>query len=133
MTSEAEAVIREFFDLGASDDFDGMREYLDPDAVWYGTRGGLDQDQVIRGPDAWIEYLHEVQAPWDRFEVEIEELLEAGDMVVVFLRESGHARHADLDVQNELAVIIKVRHQKIVEARGYLDRNEALRAAGLSA
>ena len=132
MTSEAETIVRAFFDLGAADDFEGMRAYLDPDAVWYGTRGGLDQDQVIRGPDAWIEYVREVQAPWDRFEVEVEELLQAGDMVVALLLESAHARHGDLDVQNQTAVNIKVRQGKIVECRGYLDRDEALRAAGLT-
>ena len=84
------------------------------------------------GPDAWVEYLREVQAPWDRFEVVIEELLEAGDMFVALLRERAHARRGDLDVENETAAIIKVRGGKIVEARGYLDREEALKAAGLT-
>ena len=97
-----------------------------------GTRGGLDQDQALRGPDAWVEYLEEVQAPWERFEVEIEELMETGEMVVAFLRESAKARHGDLEVENETAVIIKVKQHKIVEARGYLDRDEALRVAGLA-
>jgi hypothetical protein len=32
---------------------------------------------------------------------------------------------------NDTAAIIKVRQQRIVEMTGYLDRHEALRAAGL--
>jgi ketosteroid isomerase-like protein len=48
------------------------------------------------------------------------------------MRESAQARHGELEVQNDTAVIIKVRQQKIVEATGYLDRNEALRAARLT-
>jgi ketosteroid isomerase-like protein len=36
-------------------------------------------------------------------------------------------------VQNDTAVIIKLRQQRIVEMTGYLDRDEALRAAGLNA
>jgi ketosteroid isomerase-like protein len=132
MTSEAQTVVRAFLDLVAAGDFARMSESLDPEAVWFGTRGGLDEDQVIRGPDAWIEYMREIEEPWTRFDVEVERLTEVGDMVVVFLRESARARHGDLEVQNDTAMIIKVRQQKIVEATGYLDRDEALRAAGLT-
>jgi ketosteroid isomerase-like protein len=131
MTSEALAVVRTFFDLTAADDNAEMREYLDPDVVWFGTRGGLDAQRVIRGPDAFLEYLREVEEPWERFEVEIERLIEVGDAVVAFMRETAQASHGNLDVQNETAAILKVRKRKIVEVRGYLDRDEALRAAGL--
>jgi len=55
MTSEAVAVVRAFFDLGAGGDFARMAESLDPDVVWFGTRGGLDEDQILRGRDEWLE------------------------------------------------------------------------------
>jgi ketosteroid isomerase-like protein len=48
------------------------------------------------------------------------------------LRESARARQGDVDVHNETAMIFKVRGQKIIEATDYLDRDEALRAAGLT-
>ena len=132
MTSEAQAVVRAFFDLIAAGDFARFPESLDPEAVWFGTRGGLDEGQVLRGPDAWIEYMREIEETWKRLDVEVERLTEVGDTVVVFLRESARARHGDLEVQNDTAMIIKVRQQKIIEATGYLDRDEALRAAGLT-
>jgi ketosteroid isomerase-like protein len=50
--------------------------------------------------------------------------------VVAFLRESVRSR-GGLDLQKETAVIIKIREGRITEARGYLDRDEALKAAGL--
>jgi hypothetical protein len=34
-------------------------------------------------------------------------------------------------MQSDTAMLFKVRQQKIVEATGYLDREEALKAAGL--
>ena len=129
MTSEATAVVRRFFELAAAGDYDGMPEIIDTEAIWLGTRGGLDEEQVVRGPDAWIRYMREIDETWERSDVSVERLVEIGDSVVAFLRERAHARHGDLEVQNETAVVIKVRHQKIVEARGYLDRDEALRAA----
>jgi ketosteroid isomerase-like protein len=131
MTSEAVAVVRAFFDLGVAGDFARMADSLDPDVAWFGTRGGLDEDQVLRGRDAWLEYMREIQEPWKRFDVQVERIIDGGDTVVVFMRETAQARHGDLEVQNDTAAIIKVRQQRIVEMTGYLDRHEALRAAGL--
>ena len=133
MTSEAVAVVRAFFDLGAAGDFARMADSLDPDVVWFGTRGGLDEGQVVRGQDGWLEYMQEIQDPWKRFDVEVERIIDGGDAVVVFMRETAETRHGGLEVQNDTAVIIKVRQQRIVEMTGYLDRGEALRAAGLDA
>ena len=53
MTSEAVAVVRAFFELSAAGDLARGAESLDPDVVWFGSRGGLDEDQVLRGRDAW--------------------------------------------------------------------------------
>jgi ketosteroid isomerase-like protein len=64
MTREAVAVVRAFFELGAAGDFARMADSLDPDVVWFGTRGGLDEGQVLRGRHAWLEYMREIQDPW---------------------------------------------------------------------
>jgi ketosteroid isomerase-like protein len=133
MTSEAVAVVRAFFDPGAGGDVARMAESLDPDVVWFGTRGGLDEDQVLRGRDAWLEYMQEIQEPWKRFDVEVERIIDHGDTVIVFMRETAQARHGGLELQNDTAAIIKVRQQRIVEMTGYLDRDEALKAAEIKA
>jgi ketosteroid isomerase-like protein len=134
MTSqEAMAVVRAFFDLAAAGDFAGLAGTLDPDVVFLGTRGGLDEKRVLRGPEAVVEYVSdEITDPWERYEVEAERLIEVGDRVVAFLRETGQPRHGDLEMQSETAMTFKVRQHRIVEARGYLDRDEALRAARLA-
>jgi ketosteroid isomerase-like protein len=129
VSSEALAVVRTFCDALVADDLTRMLEMLDRDVVWFGTRGGLDQDRVLRGHEAFAEYLAEVTELWERFEAEAERLIETGDAVVVFFRETGRARHADLEVESHTAAVFRVRRGKIVEVRGYLDREEALEAA----
>lgn len=129
MSTEALAVVQTFCDAVFADDLARISEMLDRDVVWFGTRGGLDQDRVFRGPEAFVEYLAEVTELWDHFEAEAERLIETGDAVVVFFHETGRARHGDLEVQNDTAAVFKVRQGKIVEVRGYLDREEALEAA----
>ncbi len=130
MTSEALAVVRTFFELAGAGDYAGIAEYLDRDVVWFGTTGGLDGHRVIRGPDAFLDYLREIEGAWEQFDLEVEQLIESDETVVAFLRETARGRGA-LDLQNETAVVIKVREGLIAEARGYLDRDEALEAAGL--
>jgi ketosteroid isomerase-like protein len=134
VTSERIAVVRAFFDLTASGDFVRLPDILDPDVVFLGTRGGLDEKRVLSGPDAVLEYLRdEITDPWERYDVEAERLIEVGDSVVAFLHETAQPRHGDLEMQSDTAMIFKVRQEKIVEATGYLDRDEALQAARLTA
>jgi len=124
------AVVRRFFDLAADGDTEGMLELIDPDVVWFGTRGGVDAHRVVRGSDAFLRYLEEIEATWEQFEAEVERLIESDETVVAFLRETARGR-GGLDVQNETAVIFKIREERIIEAQGYLDRDEALEAARL--
>src|SRR3954453_10130511 len=117
MSSEALPIVEKFFET-AGDDV-RVRECLDPEVVWFGTRGGLDEAQVLRGPDEVLRYMAEIQEPWERYDVEVERLMEVGDGVVALMRET--ARHGGLELHNETAMIFRVERRRIVEMRGYLD------------
>ena len=122
--------VQRFLELVVARDATALADLLDPEVVWFGTRGGLDESQVMRGPAAVLEYMVEIQEPWEEFDVEIERIIEADDGVVVFMRESGRARHGGPEVENYTAMIFKVRQGRVFEIAGYLDRDEALRVAG---
>src|SRR4051794_2313306 len=111
-------------------DFDDTADLFDPDVVWLGTVGGLDQDQVMRGPEAVIAYAREIREPWQSFRYEVEQMTEIGDAIVVFLLEAGQPRQGGPEVQGQTAMVITVREGRIAEMRGYLDRDEAVEAAG---
>lgn len=130
MTIAPEAVVRKFFELYGEGDTEGISELIEPGVVWLGTYGGLDAHRVIRGSDAFLEYMQEIEQAWERFEVEVERLIESGDTVVALLRETARGR-GTIDVQSQTAVVFKVRDARIIEGRGYLDRDAALEAAGL--
>jgi ketosteroid isomerase-like protein len=132
VSEEALDLAREFFVYVANNDLDALVGLLDERVLWLGTRGGLDEEQVLRGPEAVRRYFEEIREPWERFEIEVERLMESGDAVVALMRESGRARHGGPEIKNETASVIRVRDGKIYEMRGYLDRDEALRAAGLA-
>ena len=66
--------------------------------------------------------------------VEIERILETGDgeTVVMFLRSHGHWKHMDLDFEQSWAAVWRIRAGKLAYGHGYLSKEEALEAAGLS-
>jgi ketosteroid isomerase-like protein len=132
MTFAPAELVRRLVELSVSDDAAAISDMLDPDVVWFGTRGGLDESQVLRGPDAAIAYMRETQEPWEEFAIEVEEVIETADAVLVLVRETGRARHGGPEVQSDTAMIFKVRRERVVEMTGYLDRDEALRAAGIA-
>ena len=86
--------VQRFLDVLLAQDTNALADMLDPEVVWFGTRGGLDESQVLHGPAAVLEYILEIQEPWEEFGIEIERIIEARDGVVVFMRETGRARTA---------------------------------------
>jgi ketosteroid isomerase-like protein len=130
MTLTPEVLIRKLFERVAADDNEGILELVDPGVVWLGTRGGLDAQRVVRGSEAFLGYIREIEQTWEQFDVELERVIASDDTGVAFLREIARGRDA-IDLQNETAVVFRIQGGRIAEVRGYLDRGEALEAAGL--
>ena len=132
MTSGAAEVVRELAAAINGDDVQGLARLLDPEVVQYGTRGGVDQGRVIRGREAVLAYWDEIGEVWDSQTFEPERLIEGDDVVVALWHETAKIRNSDLEVESSTASLIKVRDGKVVELRGYMDPDEALRAAGVT-
>jgi ketosteroid isomerase-like protein len=114
------------------DDRGRFGELLDPEVVQYGTLGGIDQDRVVRGRQAVIDYWDEIVGTWEGITIDVERLIDAGDTVVALWRETARTRHSELEIQSDIAMVFKVREGRIIEARGYMNRDQALEAAGVA-
>jgi ketosteroid isomerase-like protein len=71
---------------------------------------------------------------FDNARVEPEEIVDVhgdGETVLMLLRATGTARHTDIEMDVEWAAIWTVRGGKLLKAQGYLNRADALEAAGL--
>ena len=77
---------------------------------------------------AWLEWLQ----PWQSYRTEIEDVIDAGDEVVVLTRDYGRRTGVTVEVSVVAAAVWTVRDGKIARAAFYPDRSEALEAAGLS-
>jgi ketosteroid isomerase-like protein len=105
---------------------------LDPTIEWHGTVGGLDEGRVAHGYEELAQSFAENFEAWEKLVLETERYIDAGDRVIVFWHEIARSRHSRQEMETNTAVIYTVREGKVVEARGYMSRAEALEAAGLS-
>ena len=77
-------------------------------------------------------YVEAVDEMWNKFEAEIEEVIDAGDTVVTATRISGVGRGSGVQVEMQLFQVLTVRDGRVLHVTGgYRDRAEALEAAGL--
>lgn len=119
------------FQNGDANAMTAVLAVLDPDIEWHGTVGGLDEGQVARGYEEVARAFAESFEAWEQLVLETERYIDAGNDVVVFWHEVARSRHSEQQMETNTAVIYTVRDGRVVEARGYMDRAEALEAVGL--
>ena len=76
----------------------------------------------------WRDWL----APWASYRSNIEDLIDAGDRVVVLVRDYGRREPGVPEVAMIAAAVWTVRERKIARADFYTSRVEALEAVGLA-
>ena len=110
-------------------------ELLDPEIEMDTTRlpaPGLAG--VYRGPDEVAQFWREWAEAWGSLgQFEDPELIDAGDQVFAwYSQHEMRGRGSGIEVEMpEYAWVVTVRDRKIVQATLYLDKTEALEAAGL--
>ena len=115
----------------------------------YVTRGELGQDytedfvwdvsnlhwpgqQVYEGADGAQAFLREWADPWEDWEVEPVSFHDAGDRVVVLVRQRARSKSTGMPVEMSFAQIWTLREGKRTRMEMYSDPAEAIAAAGLS-
>ena len=111
-------------------DIDALLAELDPEFEWRPHLAALGGG-VVRGHDGVREYLAALGEDWEDFRQEVEQMFDAGDRVVVFLHTHGRGRASGVELHPHPAHVLRFQDGKCVENVTYLDRDEALRAAGL--
>ncbi|MDQ3571712.1 MAG: nuclear transport factor 2 family protein [Actinomycetota bacterium] len=77
--------------------------------------------------ECWLDWL----APWESYRTEIEELIDAGDKVLVLVRDFGRLPGAEKEVNFRGGTVWTLRDSRISRAEFFVDRTGAYEAAGL--
>ena len=128
MSQENARVIEAAYHALATRGLEAFSAYWAEDIEWQAIGGRW------RGVDAGRQYLQAWLDLFDPFTTEPLEVIDAGDdTVVLYLRYSGRAKGSGIEVPPEyFAIVIELRDGRMVRAREYEKREEALEAVGLS-
>jgi uncharacterized protein len=104
---------------------------LDPEVEWDVSERFPDA-RTYHGPEGVREFYRRWIGTFDDFGYEIEEVIDAGDSVIVVLHQWGRGKGSGVMVDNRFWMVWTVRHGKVVRYRHFSERGRALEAAGLS-
>jgi ketosteroid isomerase-like protein len=110
---------------------EAVRELYEPDYEMDLTDAAPDIG-VVRGFDAVEEALRPYWEMFDDFRYEIEEVIHADErQVVIAARDGGRMRGSNSEVWNRFFHVWTFRAGKVIRHSAHLDRNRALKAAGM--
>jgi ketosteroid isomerase-like protein len=123
---------REGYDAYVRGDLDGALEMMHPEIEAHDPPEMPDAT-VHRGREAVRRDWAQTAELFDEWSIEVDEYIDAGDEVVVLLRYRGRGRESGAVVQAEMAHVWTFRDGAAIRLRQYVDRAQALEAAGLRA
>jgi ketosteroid isomerase-like protein len=139
MSQENVEVVRRLYSLRADaagivrGDFDEVfLDYMHPDVEVVPPSTYPDADIAYRGREGVRRWFRQMDEVWDDWRFEPERFFDAGTRVVVFVRVSGVAKQGGPAVAISAAHVLTLRDGRITRADIFLDRSDALEAAGLS-
>jgi ketosteroid isomerase-like protein len=107
-------------------------EIIDPEFVWdMSTFRDWPERQTYEGIAGAREFLADWVGAWEDWELEVEELHDAGDRVVAVARQRGTSKATGLPVDMHFAQVWTIRDGRQTRMEMYADPDEALRAVGL--
>jgi len=109
-----------------------LGDVLEQDFEWH-TRRDLPDAGVREGPEGAARLREEWVEAFEDFHVDVDEVIDAGDLVVAVTRLCGCLRGSGQELDLAETQVWRMRNGKAVEVRAYLSRSEALKAVGLAA
>jgi ketosteroid isomerase-like protein len=130
MSQENVETYKRAVEAGNRLDIEALLEELDPEVEWYSAIAGLGSE-VYRGSEGIRELFRDASQAFTRMTLEVSDVRDLGDRALALgrLRTRGH----ESGVQTEVSFnqLVDFKRGKVIRLRTFLDRDEALEAAGL--
>jgi ketosteroid isomerase-like protein len=83
------------------------------------------------GHDGFISFLQAWLEPWETYRIEVDELIDAGERVLVVCREFGRRKDTGFEIEQAAYHVWTLKDEKAVRLDAFIERSEALEAAGV--
>ena len=132
MSEQDVDVMRRGFEGFNRGDIEAVLDMCDPAIEWF-PPAQLPDVSTYHGHEGVREAAQDMLDIFGALQADPEQFIDAGDRVVVLFRWRGHGRGSgvSLDLVGEQAAVFTMHDGKAMRAQWYIDRSDALEAAGL--
>ena len=130
MSQENVEIVRAVFQRWSRGDFQAGVDLFDPHVMLV-LRPGFPDAGAYVGAEGVAAYMRGFLEPWTHLTMEAEELLDAGDTVVVTVRQRGAGDVSGVSTELHYFQLWTFRGGKLIRLESIRERGEALEAAGL--
>jgi ketosteroid isomerase-like protein len=130
MSQENVEIVRRSCEAFNAGDYEAALDALSPDIEY--DLSHFPDGQVYRGRDGVREAFRIWLGTWEDYRQEQDEFVDAGDEVVVAVREYGRGKGSGLALERRTFGVWTIRDGKVARIRFYTTMAEALEAVGLS-
>jgi ketosteroid isomerase-like protein len=123
--------IEKVYERWSVGDLHASVDLLDPHVVLV-NEPEFEVGEPAYGIEAVLSYTRRMLEAWNQFAIEAEELIVAGDSVVVAVRQHGVGAGSGVATELHYFMVWTFRGNKVVRLESFRDRARALEAAGLS-
>ena len=132
MSEQNLEIVRASWDAWTRGDMDALFEFYDPEVEWDMSHSYVPDMGVFHGHEGIREFFREWRAFFAEYWAEPEEFIDAGEHVIVRVRQGGRGRSSTVGVEMPVYwQLYRLRDGRAVRVEIYRDEEQALRAAGL--
>ena len=125
-------LVRKLFEVYNERSFEENADLIDPDMKWDMSRVELPDGSSYTGPEEFRDFIEAWEEGFASESMEAQEIIDAGERVVVVVEHRGRGRISGIEVDQHFAMVWTLRDGRAVAMTMYRTRDEALKAVGLS-
>ena len=132
MSQENVEIVRAAFEALERGGFDEALAYVDPGVEFEPPDEALERPSSFKGHEALRERWRNLMEPFEGLRLEPVEFIDVDDeTVIIVFRMRVRGKASEVPVEAEPAYVLAIRDGKIMRLRAYLQKDQALKAAGL--
>ena len=124
-------VVRRQYEAFVRQDWDALFALYHPDVEADLSRSGIPDLGIYRGRQGLREGWGKWRGVWERYDFELEDLIESGERVLALVRVKVRSKGHGLETEVSGADVFTVRDGLIVRFVNYFDRDAARQDGGL--
>ncbi len=125
MSEELVQLVEKGYDAWNSGDRDWVLEHMSPDVEWITPSDDPDHG-TYRGHQGLEQYWAQWRAAVGQLNFKIEEMIDAGQSVVIVARRQGRGEHSGLEISDRVIQVFDFEGTMCTRVREYYDRAAAL-------